>query len=111
VEANDVGLVGDLLALLADGLVELLLGLVDDLLDPGGWIRPSWRSFWSDRRASSRRSGSNAETVMTSGVSSTIRSTPVACSRARMLRPSRPMMRPFMSSLGSGTTDTVDSAT
>ena len=35
-----------------------------------------------------------------SGVSSTIRSTPVACSRARMLRPSRPMMRPFMSSLG-----------
>ena len=34
------------------------------------------------------------------GVSSTIRSTPVACSSARMLRPSRPMMRPFKSSLG-----------
>ncbi len=28
-----------------------------------------------------------------------------------MLRPSRPMMRPFMSSEGSGTTDTVDSDT
>ena len=26
----------------------------------------------------------------------------------RMLRPSRPMMRPFISSLGSGTTETVD---
>ena len=26
--------------------------------------------------------------------------TPVICSKARMLRPSRPMMRPFMSSLG-----------
>ena len=35
------------------------------------------------------------------GVSSMIRSTPVACSKARMLRPSRPMMRPFISSLGS----------
>ncbi len=31
-------------------------------------------------------------------------STPVAASRALMLRPSRPMMRPFISSLGSGTT-------
>ena len=41
------------------------------------------------------------------GVSSTISSTPVACSSARMLRPSRPMIRPFMSSLGRSTTDTV----
>src|SRR6184192_3083710 len=32
----------------------------------------------------------------TSGVSSMIRSTPVAASIARMLRPSRPMIRPFM---------------
>ena len=39
-----------------------------------------------------------------SGVSSMMRSMPVAASRARMLRPSRPMMRPFMSSDGSGTT-------
>ena len=44
---------------------------------------------------------------MASGVSSMMRSTPVAVSRARMLRPSRPMMRPFISSLGSGTTLTV----
>ena len=36
---------------------------------------------------------------MASGVSSTTISTPVAASRARMLRPSRPMMRPFTSSL------------
>ena len=28
--------------------------------------------------------------------------TPVAASIARMLRPSRPMIRPFISSLGSG---------
>jgi len=42
-----------------------------------------------------------------SGVSSTIRSIPVAISRARMFRPSRPMMRPFISSLGRSTTDTV----
>ena len=44
---------------------------------------------------------------MAPGVSSTISSTPVACSSARMLRPSRPMMRPFMSSLGRSTTETV----
>ena len=38
------------------------------------------------------------------GVSSMMKSTPVRFSSARMLRPSRPMMRPFMSSLGSCTT-------
>jgi len=36
-------------------------------------------------------------------------STPVMISNERMLRPSRPMMRPFMSSLGRWTTDTEDS--
>src|SRR5580765_6381111 len=36
-----------------------------------------------------------------------MRSTPVATSSARMLRPSRPMIRPFMSSLGRSTTVTV----
>ncbi len=39
-----------------------------------------------------------------------IRSTPVRVSKARMLRPSRPIMRPFISSLGNSTTDTVVSA-
>ena len=39
-----------------------------------------------------------------------MKSTPVRFSSARMLRPSRPMMRPFMSSLGSWTTETVVSA-
>ena len=41
------------------------------------------------------------------GVSSTITSTPVIISKERMLRPSRPMMRPFMSSKGMGTTESV----
>src|SRR5881397_812112 len=45
-----------------------------------------------------------------SGVSSMIRSTPVACSSARIFRPSRPMMRPFISSLGMATTETEVSA-
>ena len=44
---------------------------------------------------------------MAPGVSSTISSTPVAVSSARMFRPSRPMMRPFRSSLGRSTTETV----
>jgi hypothetical protein len=46
-----------------------------------------------------------------SGVSSMMTSTPVMVSNERMLRPSRPMMRPFMSSLGRWTTDTEDSET
>ena len=44
------------------------------------------------------------------GVSSTITSTPVAFSKARMFRPSRPMIRPFMSSEGMSTVLTVVSA-
>ena len=39
---------------------------------------------------------------MASGVSSMMRSTPVRVSMVRMLRPSRPIMRPFISSLGQG---------
>ena len=39
-----------------------------------------------------------------------MKSTPVRFSSARMLRPSRPMIRPFMSSEGSCTTETVVSA-
>ena len=38
-----------------------------------------------------------------------ITSTPVSFSSARMLRPSRPMIRPFISSLGSSTSRVVDS--
>ena len=76
-----------------------------------GWMRPSAMSFSRASRAISRRTGSKQETVMASGVSSMIRSAPVRVSRVRMLRPSRPMMRPFISSLGRGTTLTVISAT
>ena len=49
-------------------------------------------------------------TLTVSGVSSMMTSTPVAVSKARMFRPSRPMIRPFISSLGICTTETVDSA-
>ena len=47
---------------------------------------------------------------MASGVSSIINSTPVICSMERMLRPSRPIILPLMSSLGRATTETVVSA-
>ncbi len=73
-------------------------------------MRPSWTSLVSAIRATSRRTGSKPLMSTDSGVSSMIRSMPVACSRARMLRPSRPMMRPFISSDGMGTTETVISA-
>ena len=72
-----------------------------------GCIRPSVRSLVSATRAISRRTGSKPDSVTASGVSSMMTSTPVASSRARMLRPSRPMIRPFMSSEGRGTTEVV----
>ena len=73
-------------------------------------MRPSCRSFSSVIRATSRRTPSKADSTTALGVSSMMKSTPVRFSSARMLRPSRPMMRPFMSSEGSWTTDTVVSA-
>jgi len=58
-------------------------------------------------RAISRRTPSKPESTTALGVSSMMKSTPVRFSRARMLRPSRPMMRPFMSSDGRSTMDTA----
>ena len=76
-----------------------------------GWIRPSTIRRSSAILATSLRIGSNPDKTTASGVSSMISSTPVKVSRVRILRPSRPMMRPFISSFGSCTTDTVVSAT
>ena len=72
-----------------------------------GWMRPSWSSFSSVSRAISRRTPSKPDSSTAPGVSSMMKSIPVSVSRARMLRPSRPMMRPFSSSDLSSTTDTV----
>ena len=67
-------------------------------------------SLFRARRATSRRIMSKPLTMTTPGVSSMITSTPVAFSKARMLRPSRPMIRPFISSLGMPTVLVVVSA-
>src|ERR1700744_1650040 len=75
-----------------------------------GWMRPSWSSFSRVSRAISRRTPSKPESTTAPGVSSMMKSTPVRFSSARMLRPSRPMIRPFMSSVASWTTDPVVSA-
>ena len=72
-------------------------------------MRPSAISRSSVSRAISRRTPSKLESTTADGVSSMITSTPVSFSRARMLRPSRPMIRPFISSLGSSTRRVVDS--
>ena len=76
-----------------------------------GCILPSAISFSSVTLAISLFTGSKHERVIASGVSSIIRSTPVRVSIALMFLPSRPIIRPFISSLGSGTTETVDSLT
>ena len=74
-----------------------------------GWIRPSSTSRSRVSRPTSRRTGSKQDSSTASGVSSMIRLTPVTDSKARMLRPSRPMIRPFISSPGRCSTETTDS--
>ena len=74
-------------------------------------MRPSAISFSSATFAISRRTGSNEDKTTASGVSSIIKSTPVNVSKARIFRPSRPIIRPFISSDGKLTTETVDSTT
>ena len=76
-----------------------------------GCMRPSTISFSKAILAISRRTGSKLERITASGVSSIIRSTPVSVSMARMFLPSRPIILPFISSLGRGTTEIVASAT
>ena len=66
-------------------------------------MRPSLIRFSRASLAISRRTGSNDEISTIWGDSSTSSVTPVAASNALMLRPSRPMMRPFISSPGSWT--------
>ena len=74
-----------------------------------GWIRPSEMSRLRAVLAISLRMGSKQEMTTASGVSSMMMSTPVSVSRVRMLRPSRPMIRPFISSFGRLTVVTVTS--
>ena len=105
-QPGNAGLVGGRLAGLADDQLDLRACLGDDLLDAAGMDaavldelgQREPRDLAADRVEA-------ADEHAISGVSSMIRSMPVACSRARMLRPSRPMMRPFISSLGRWTTD------
>ena len=76
-----------------------------------GWILPSDINFSSATLAISRLTGSKPERITASGVSSMIKSIPVSVSNVRIFLPSRPIILPFISSLGSSTTETVVSAT
>ena len=107
VEIVQAELEGDRAALLAHLLVGFVLDLLDDLFDArrmnaavGDQLLDRLLRDLAPIRIEARQDDR-------AGVSSTIRSTPVASSSARMLRPSRPMMRPLRSSLGRSTTETV----
>ena len=84
------------------------LATASSILD--GLIRPSFIKRSRAYRATWRRIGSKEESTTIPGVSSTIISTPVARWRAWILRPSLPMMRPFISSSGNFKAVTVRSA-
>ena len=76
-----------------------------------GWIRPSATSFSKASFAISLLTGSKQERTTASGVSSIIKSTPVSVSNVLIFLPSRPIIRPFISSDGKLTDETVDSTT
>jgi len=63
-----------------------------------GWILPSVTNFFNDKRATSLLTESKQESIIASGVSSTIISTPVALSIALIFLPSLPIIFPFRSS-------------
>ena len=98
---RQVGFLHRLLADLQQLFLHLLAGGGDDFLDARRMDAAILHELFQRlSRATSRRTGSKHETTTTPGVSSMITSTPVAFSKLRMLRPSRPMTRPFMSSRG-----------
>ena len=110
VEVAAVRLEHGLLAGLLDVVLDLGLGLVVHLLDPRR-MDPAVLDQLDERQLGGLAAmPSKDESTTACGVSSMMKSTPVRCSSARMLRPSRPMIRPFMSSDGSSTSVTVVSA-
>ena len=76
-----------------------------------GCILPSTINFSSAILATSLLIGSKLDNITASGVSSIIKSTPVNVSIVLIFRPSLPIILPFISSFGNGTTCTVDSET
>ena len=110
VEAGDPRLERRPLALLDDPRVDLVARRArrSPRSAPGGCARRRSAARASRGRSRGGRRRSSRARPPT-GVSSMITSTPVSFSSARMLRPSRPMIRPFISSLGSSTRRVVDS--
>ncbi|CRG02901.1 Uncharacterised protein [Streptococcus pneumoniae] len=74
-----------------------------------GWILPSETRLTKAVLAISLLIGSKPDKMTASGVSSIIKSIPVSVSSVRIFLPSRPIIRPFISSFGKFTTETVDS--
>ena len=72
-----------------------------------GCILPSSISFSSANFATSLLNGSKPEITTASGVSSIIKSIPVKVSNVFIFLPSLPIIRPFISSFGRATIDTV----
>jgi len=109
VDAGDAHLLDGCLALLAQPVGDLGAALGHHLLDARGVDaavdEEPLQGHLGDLPAHRVESGEDHRF----GVSSTITSMPVAASRARMLRPSRPMIRPFRSSVGRWTTVTAAS--
>ena len=109
--AVNAGVEGGLFAHFADLHFEFLLALMNHVLDAGGMdaavLDEAFKSHAGHLTADGAVGGKNHgfRRVVDDEI------TPVAASSARMLRPSRPMMRPFMSSLGRVTAVTVCSPT
>src|SRR5260370_243323 len=92
-ETVNIGLQGSVLAGLAYNRIDFLPCFGDDILNTCRVNASVKDQLCQCDTCYSRRTGSKPERITASGVSSMIRSTPVAASSARMFRPSRPMMK------------------
>ena len=91
-------------------LLHLFLGLLDDLLDPGRVDPAVLDQLFQRDLAISRRTLSKPVTMTMPGRVVDDHVDAGGLLEARMFRPSRPMIRPFMSSVGMSTVLTVVSA-
>ena len=111
VQVVDIRLESGTLAFLLDRLLDLFVAFSTISSIRAGWMRRRLSASQAQYELFPCGPDRTPTALLLPGVSSIMRSTPVMVSKVRILRPSRPMILPFISSDGMGTTDTAASAT
>jgi hypothetical protein len=91
-------------------LLNFFLRFFDHFFNARRMVRPSFNQFFKRVRATSRLTGSKPE-IITASACHLLSVVTGQCFQSPDVSASLPIMRPFISSLGNATTDTVVSAT